>query len=138
MKMPHLPSFVYRLYDSEGTLLYVGKATGPYRLKHRLMAHSRKTWGDEIDRHETVEYDTEQDALDAEKVAIILEKPKYNVMTPGKLRLERRTEEPKVQINLPKEVHKHFKVQAIDDNVGLSNLLRSILIEVANEKKAEL
>jgi predicted GIY-YIG superfamily endonuclease len=70
--------FVYRHFNKDDNLLYVGMSTDPQR---RLKEHaSRSHWYDEI-ANMTVskrKYKSFMDALSAETKAIRTEKPKYN------------------------------------------------------------
>jgi hypothetical protein len=72
---PRYSAFLYRVWDKDGSLLYIGKAINPVV---RPNMHRRTPWGHEIDRHTFQEYPTEEAALAAEREAIIREKPKYN------------------------------------------------------------
>ena len=69
--------YVYRLWDSEGRLLYVGTAKDPAR---RLADHRhRKPWGREIDRQTTEPYPDRVTAETAEAIAIHTEAPAHNL-----------------------------------------------------------
>jgi predicted GIY-YIG superfamily endonuclease len=68
---------VYRCYADDGQLLYVGE-TGD--LGTRLASHAQKLWFTQV-RGITLEwYADELDALNAERRAIHVEHPKYNVV----------------------------------------------------------
>lgn len=68
---------VYRCYADDGQLLYVGE-TG--ELGTRLASHAQKLWFTQV-RGITLEwYIDELDALNAERRAIHVEHPKYNVI----------------------------------------------------------
>ncbi|HMH94009.1 MAG TPA: hypothetical protein VK586_23385 [Streptosporangiaceae bacterium] len=68
---------VYRCYGDDGQLLYVGE-TG--ELGTRLASHAQKLWFTQV-RGITLEwYVDELDALNAERRAIHVEHPKYNVI----------------------------------------------------------
>ncbi|MEV5138456.1 GIY-YIG nuclease family protein [Streptomyces syringium] len=71
------PAAVYRLYGSDGALLYIGSSHTP---EERHRAHAKKPWGGEIARREDVWYLNRAKAYEAETVAINTESPKYNVM----------------------------------------------------------
>jgi predicted GIY-YIG superfamily endonuclease len=76
---------VYRLFSSDGELLYVGTSGEPGR---RFTQHTDKHWWPEVTRHEIVWHDSRQLALAAESAAIRGENPKYNrlrtqSLTPG-------------------------------------------------------
>jgi excinuclease UvrABC nuclease subunit len=68
---------VYRCYADDGQLLYVGE-TG--ELGTRFASHAQKLWFTQV-RGITLEwYADELDALNAERRAIHVEHPKYNVI----------------------------------------------------------
>jgi predicted GIY-YIG superfamily endonuclease len=81
---PEIPSrpegsvaVVYRLYDGEGSLLYVGCTVDPAT---RLRAHRRRQpWWDEVVSSEVVWYSSMDQAADVEQHAILAERPVYNV-----------------------------------------------------------
>lgn len=80
---PPRTGYVYRLYDANKALLYVGKT---YSLKSRLFGqggHVHKDWFSEAMAVHVVEYRSEADALLAEGFAIRRESPRYNVMVPA-------------------------------------------------------
>ena len=67
---------VYRLYDAEGQLLYVGM-TG--NLGVRYAEHRRdKPWWSEVARRSATWYPSRKEALAVERLAIRDEGPKYN------------------------------------------------------------
>jgi predicted GIY-YIG superfamily endonuclease len=67
---------VYRLYDADGQLLYIGCTVA---LERRLTSHmSSSEFGELISRCEWVEYDSEAEAFAAECRAIETESPRYN------------------------------------------------------------
>jgi predicted GIY-YIG superfamily endonuclease len=68
--------YVYRLFDSKGTLLYVGSSNDP---KKRVRTdHKNKSWGYKIRRCTATSFELRQDALIAEREAIQNEGPIYN------------------------------------------------------------
>lgn len=73
------PSAVYRIYDAEGELLYVGMATRP---ENRIVRHRAKPWGDQIDYWTEEWFDNREAAKAAERSAIHHEDPVYNLMRP--------------------------------------------------------
>jgi excinuclease UvrABC nuclease subunit len=67
---------VYRLFDAEGSLLYVGLTCDP---DGRWRQHShQKPWFKSVDRHTVEWHDTRIEARRAEVVAIKTEGPLYN------------------------------------------------------------
>lgn len=72
---------VYRLYDAEDALLYVGVG---YDVAARARQHKRKKeWWSEVVRGAVTTYPTRRDALLAECDAIAGEKPRYNILPGG-------------------------------------------------------
>lgn len=77
-KRPDRQCAVYRFFDVNGRLLYVGKGLNP---EERKKSHQRRIWWPDVES-ETVEwYESEQAALDSEDRAIRDENPLYNRMT---------------------------------------------------------
>lgn len=73
------PATVYRAFDAEGALLYVGAST---RLGARLDSHRYgKTWWREVARIELAHFPDSATALAAEREAIRTERPAHNVAT---------------------------------------------------------
>lgn len=73
------PSCVYRLYDAEGGLLYVGMTM---RVDSRLSHHRRTPWGHLIDHHTVEWYPNRERAKLEERSAIHHENPRYNLVRP--------------------------------------------------------
>lgn len=67
---------VYRLYDSDENLLYVGQSNWPER---RIYKHSTKTWGKDIARSEMDWYESRDEALAAERRLLESHRPLHNV-----------------------------------------------------------
>ena len=67
---------LYRLFDKEDTLLYVGVTFMP---GHRLNQHYKKRWGAEIARTELVTFPSRREALRGESKAIATESPRHNI-----------------------------------------------------------
>lgn len=75
------PAAVYRLYDAEGTLLYIGSAYDP---DHRCKSHRTKEWWPLVARRTDRWFDGRSTAYRMEMEAIAEEDPKYNQFgTPG-------------------------------------------------------
>ena len=66
---------VYRFYDRNDVLLYVGCTAG---FKPRRAAHKAKKWYSDVTRVEIKRFKTHREALDAERKAIWEEYPHYN------------------------------------------------------------
>jgi predicted GIY-YIG superfamily endonuclease len=73
------PTVVYRCYDAEGTLLYVGLSNN---LVGRIAKHKRRDWWPDVASLETVEYPDRESAQYAERDAIHHEKPVHNLVRP--------------------------------------------------------
>jgi hypothetical protein len=70
------PTAVYRLWDSQGQLLYVGLSHSP---RERYVQHEGdKLWWPTVQRRHETWYDTRKEAEAAERVAIGNEAPLYN------------------------------------------------------------
>jgi excisionase family DNA binding protein len=68
---------LYRHFDAEGSLLYVGISLS---FVNRLSQHKDHShWFDKISRVEVRSFPTRQKALEAEKAAIQNENPKFNI-----------------------------------------------------------
>jgi len=73
-----LPCDLYRIYDIDGQLLYVGITIDRDR---RMWQHSiTQPWWDEVEHIFFDKYDTRREAAKAEEKAIRSERPTYNVM----------------------------------------------------------
>lgn len=73
------PTAMYRMYDAEGELLYVGISVRPDK---RVEQHARdKAWfrGGEVEAVEVEWFDSRLRALEAEAVTIWQENPRYNL-----------------------------------------------------------
>lgn len=71
-----LPVFVYRLYDADGLLLYVGISSD---LADRFGTHAgNKWWWPDVARRTAEGYSTREEALTAEDEAIRTEAPLFN------------------------------------------------------------
>lgn len=74
------PSWLYRLYDTEGRLLYVGISLRP---DTRVMVHrSRQPWGKQIATYTAAEYPNREAAKAAERWAIHHQNPIHNLARP--------------------------------------------------------
>ena len=73
------PSYVYRIYDVEGFLLYVGMALRP---ENRIVRHRAKRWGHAIHRYTVEEFPNREAAKAAERSAIHHEYPLHNLSRP--------------------------------------------------------
>src|SRR5436190_14951554 len=76
--MPESPerTALYRLYDADDRLLYVGVSNDP---PYRMAQHAKdKPWWPTVATQKLEWLDTREEAFDAEKLAIFTERPKYN------------------------------------------------------------
>lgn len=77
-RTPKRVAYVYRYYARDlETLLYVGKSVSALA---RASAHKHTSWWDEQGYMTTQRYESEQEALAAEKKAIQTEHPIYNIV----------------------------------------------------------
>lgn len=90
---------VYRCYSDAGELLYVGESG---ELGKRLAAHAQKAWFLQV-RGITLEWHIDElDALNAERRAIHVEHPKYNVVHRNSAVLQSVKPRPPVQPRPPR------------------------------------
>jgi len=68
--------FVYRIYDADKRLIYVGFTKN---LEARIQTHTAHTWwGDQIAAIDAEPYDTSSSARAAETAVILTENPRWN------------------------------------------------------------
>ncbi|NEB42302.1 GntR family transcriptional regulator [Streptomyces sp. SID14515] len=68
---------LYRLYDADDVLLYVGISNDPdFRWKAHL--YSRELWPKQVTRHVIEWWSTREEAVQAEEAAIKAERPRHN------------------------------------------------------------
>lgn len=83
---------LYRHFDADGNLLYVGVSFGAVaRLQQHMKASS---WAEKIVRVEVQKFRTRNAALRAESVAITREKPAHNTRRPVLPKREPRRQKP--------------------------------------------
>lgn len=99
------PACVYRLFDSEDRLLYVGSTTN---LPNRLAEHKRTGRMREVSRVAVTDYSTLSEARSAESEAIFAEQPRDNVMgrdqTPEMEAWVKRTLDAREAAGLPRQI----------------------------------
>jgi predicted GIY-YIG superfamily endonuclease len=72
-----IPTYLYKLYDKDNNLLYVGITTN-YKIRFRI--HSKKQfWWNKVSRRWIKKYSSRTLALKVEKRIIAHQKPKYNI-----------------------------------------------------------
>ena len=71
------PHYVYRLYDAEGDLLYIGCTVSPRQRRHGHMQSS--PWFKDVDTFRLTIYPNRPHAMRVEREAIYTEDPRYNV-----------------------------------------------------------
>jgi predicted GIY-YIG superfamily endonuclease len=75
------PHFVYRAFDAEGGLLYIGCTLDFERRRKEHTWH--QPWANRIARWDVERYENQRDALLAEEAAIKAESPEFNAMYNG-------------------------------------------------------
>lgn len=79
---------LYRMYDADGALLYVGASTN---LGSRLLAHGKtKPWWCDVASIKIERFQDRIEMLDAESNAIYNENPRYNILDSRDMRARRR------------------------------------------------
>lgn len=71
-------NILYRMYDADDRLLYVGMTINPHlRLKqHRV----QQSWWGDVNSITLTHFDTRAALADAERLAIVNERPRWNVV----------------------------------------------------------
>lgn len=110
---------VYRLFNVEGDLLYIGQ-TGDISVRLRNHKHD-KPWWDEVAEMRTTPYLSKGAAVEAERVAIREERPRYNVQLAVGSR--------KVVVNfrVPEPVKEAALERAEREGINLSDAMRDLL-----------
>lgn len=81
-KTRHQPTTLYRIFDANGRLIYVGQSQ---RMGFRMQTHERSSWWFELAaRIEIEEFPTRDAAMAAEVIAIQEEQPAFNVKHTGR------------------------------------------------------
>lgn len=88
---PPRTGYVYRLYNRQQELLYVGKTYSVSKRLYGKGGHVTKDWFPDVTAVKIAEYRSEAEALLAEGFAIREEKPKHNLAVP----VQRTSEAPK-------------------------------------------
>jgi GIY-YIG catalytic domain len=79
MTNDHGRTAVYRLYDTNGTLLYIGSSNNPpYRYSEHACSPLKSSWWPQVTRKDETWYDKRTDAQQAEAQAIRTEHPRHN------------------------------------------------------------
>lgn len=69
-------TYLYRMFGADNTLLYIGISISAVA---RISQHYKdKEWAHEVVRILITPYESREDALEGEKIAIATERPKYN------------------------------------------------------------
>jgi predicted GIY-YIG superfamily endonuclease len=74
--------YLYRHFDENGLLLYVGMSANPVRRTRDHAGYEK--WFSEIREIKMQPFESRSDALENERQAILIEKPKFNVYGQGK------------------------------------------------------
>lgn len=94
------PQHLYRHYDSEDNLLYVGVSLSAV---HRLSQHKKSAhWFSDIRRVEIETFDSREAVLDAERTAIYSENPLHNLKRPTPKEVRRAQKEADRESNAEK------------------------------------
>ncbi len=113
--------YLYRLFDNDDTLLYVGASKAP---QTRLSAHRTKSWGAAIVNMTEEAYPTRESAQTAEREAIASEQPLHNFAHhPDPLPRRERN----LNYRIPNDLHHALKIRAAEEKVTLKNLIETTL-----------
>lgn len=140
---------LYRMYDADGVLLYVGITNN---MRRRWIAHKRdKWWIDDVDDVVTEDYDSRYEASMAEQEAIRNERPRHNDMLAVVSPNNRRSEPQALrvllrsinsytlnaQIGLEEIVHRHPGATLMECQAGRS-VIRQGHVELSDYLYADL
>lgn len=110
-----VPTAVYRFYDSENNLLYVGMT---HDLDERWATHERiQPWWLDVVRREFTWYDTRAAAEEVETTAAAVEKPRYH-------RIGNRTASGEVDQRMATEIERAMQAVSVDIGNGTYPLWR--------------
>jgi len=101
--MQHL----YRHFDKDGSLLYIGVSLSAVKRlgQHKAKAH----WYEFISRVEIESFETREYVLEAERIAIITEKPRYNLKIPVERKEKKLKRSIVIDVNgLKAKIIKHY------------------------------
>lgn len=126
---------VYRLYDADGALLYVGVARSP---RERLSDHAyRKPWWPQVAR-KTIEWHPDREtALEAEARAIHTEHPVHNRQVPVIRDVANVVPSVEIKFMLPSGLYERLREAAFTRRVSRSDLVRESLEVRLAEIEAE-
>lgn len=109
---------VYRFFDSDGTLLYVGATKcGP----RRFSAHEKREWWPDVALIEIEHFDSREEALAHESEWIRSRDPKFNVKG---TRFHRRSDVCILYAKVPVALHTALRLRAFKEDRSLSALVR--------------
>jgi predicted GIY-YIG superfamily endonuclease len=128
---PSRPHDVYRIYDAQDNLLYVGISCD---FEARFRNHkSRAEWAPDYDHHTLTPYPTRWEAESAEQASIMTEHPRHNVA--GVIRPPRPEKPVRITIDLSSEDHLALRKYIASAGVGGSaaKVVRALLSELRDD-----
>jgi hypothetical protein len=128
-----MPTELYRHYDEQDRLLYVGVALSAI---HRLSQHrDHSTWFEKIKRVEIQTFETRKEALEAERQAITEERPKHNMIHK---RPEKEEEQQKQRKTRKRQTPAAYIVAKWRDKYCQKENVSSVLPETAEARKIRI
>jgi predicted GIY-YIG superfamily endonuclease len=115
-------SSVYRHFDKDDNLLYVGRSVNPLA---RLGMHKYQSdWFDQIATVKIERFDAHEDAVKAEEIAIRVEKPIHNIQCTKPVKLS----------NFGPKIPRKHELEALERENRLAELHRQnrVLIAISN------
>lgn len=138
---------LYRLFDTDGALLYVGITNDP---EVRWKAHSyKKPWWPDVSEKTVMWFKDRTAAATAEARAIRLEAPRWNIAQPdeadpfrggGGTKTGGRPatgQTPVITVRIPPELHAELKRIAKEEGRSVSSLLIEAMHDRVNRKRRE-
>lgn len=128
------PCWLYRLYDDAETLLYVGIS---FDVQTRLGQHrGDKRWWPQVAEVHSVRYASQDEAMDAEVLAIAEGRPAHNDQVTRWRWREGMTRPQAYPLRMPDEVRADLKTWAEQDGRTLSSLINKLLRDAIAKRKA--
>jgi excinuclease UvrABC nuclease subunit len=133
------PNFLYRHFDCNGTLLYIGISLSAIS---RTAVHIKTCeWAERIANISVHPYGTREEALEAEKIAITNEKPVFNIQHANRIHSKTKKQKEKyVKLEKPEQVYSSLAsaIKFFGSRYKISKLLNIQASSVGRWKKNQI
>ena len=117
---------VYRLFDAEDALLYVGISSQP---KERWNQHANeKRWWPDVARKAVTWYERREEAIAREADAIDTELPRYNAVRPPQ-------DVQPMTVRLPKPMREHLRRLAFETRQSMNDIAVTAIDNALKENR---